>query len=550
MGALGDGLKQISQFAQPRNLARLKQANAVDPRNLVGLGYALPWLLMRGPSLGITSQMHSVAIGDKPAIYDRNGMLTWREVDRRSNQAAHLLEARGIGPKDRVACLLRNGREMVELALATQKLGVVACPLNTWAKPKELKATLRGAAPKVLVYDTAHAEQVEECAPPGVQLLYVGNDADAIEGSDPYTQELGRQPTTPPSPFTRDRGSPKVIIHTSGTTGTPKGAARNSSAAGISALANLLGVVPYRRDDVVYCPAPLFHSFGLATFTFATVLGATMILPEKFDPEESLRLIDEHRATAASFVPVMMRRIVSLDDDVKSRYDLSSLRLVMASGSVLSEDLRRAAIELFGDVLYDLYGSTEIGWVAIATPQDMRTRPKTVGKPVEGIDVAVFSSDGKRLSPGETGELYVKSEVLFEGYTSGEKKAEREGYMSIGDLGRLDEEGYLYVESRTDDMVVVGGENVYPIEVEQVIEDVPGVNEVTVFGLDDEEYGQVLVAFAVGTASPGDIEKACKAELASYKVPRRIEVVDELPRTSTGKVLKRELVAELRDRKG
>ncbi|MDQ3951554.1 MAG: AMP-binding protein [Actinomycetota bacterium] len=547
MSGLSDGLKQISQFVQPRNLQRLKEANALGPKNLLGLGYALPWLLMRGPSLGITSQMHSLSLGDKPALYDRDGMLTWRELDRRSNQAAHLLEARGIGPADRVAVLLRNGREMVELAIATQKLGIVACPLNTWAKPKELKATLKNADPSILVYDTAHAEQVEECAPPGLRLMYVGNAGDALEGSDPYHQELGRQPASPPAPFTRDRGTPKVIIHTSGTTGTPKGAARNASAAGISALANLLAVVPYSRDDVIYCPAPLFHSFGLATFTFATVLGATLILPEKFDPEESLRLIDEHRATAASFVPVMMRRIVSLDDDVKERYDMSSLRIVMASGSVLSEDLRKASIELFGDVLYDLYGSTEIGWVAIATPEDMRARPKTVGKPVEGIDVAIISPDGEKLPPGETGELYVKSDILFEGYTSGEAKAEREGYMSIGDLGRLDEEGYLYVESRSDDMVVVGGENVYPIEVEQVIEDVPGVNEVTVFGLEDEEYGHVLVAFVVGNVSEEDVSVACKKELASYKVPRRIEVVDDLPRTSTGKVLKRELVEQLRN---
>ncbi|HEX2057815.1 MAG TPA: AMP-binding protein [Actinomycetota bacterium] len=550
MSAFGDGLKQISQFVQPRNLQRLKEANALGPKNLLGLGYALPWLLMRGPSLGITSQMHALSLGDKPALYDREGMLTWRELDRRANQAAHLLEARGIGPRDRVAVLLRNGREWVELALATQKLGIVACPLNTWAKPKELKATLENARPSILVYDTAHAGQVKECAPTGLPLLYVGNGGDALEGSDPYHQELGRQPTSPPAPFTRERGTPKVIIHTSGTTGTPKGASRNASAAGISALANLLAVVPYSRDDVVYCPAPLFHSFGLATFTFATVLGMTLILPEKFDPEESLRLIDEHRATAASFVPVMMRRIVSLDDDVKSKYDMSSLRIVMASGSVLSEDLRKAAIELFGDVLYDLYGSTEIGWVAIATPQDMRQRPKTVGKPVEGIDVAIFSPGGDKLPPGETGELFVKSEILFEGYTSGEAKAERDGYMSIGDLGRLDEDGYLYVESRSDDMVVVGGENVYPIEVEQVIEDVPGVNEVTVFGLEDEEYGQVLVAFVVGKASAEDVRTACKNELASYKVPRRIEVVDELPRTSTGKVLKRELVEQLRNSKG
>lgn len=549
MGALSEGLKTISQFVQPRNLERLKEANALGPKNLIGLGYALPWLLMRGPSLGITSQMHSMSLGDKPALHDRDGMLTWRELDRRSNQAAHLLQSRGIGPNDRVAMLLRNGREWVEVALATQKLGVAAVPLNTWAKPKELKATLKGANPNLLVYDTAHADLVEECAPAGVPLVYVGSSAGAIEGSDPYHQELGRLPSSPPAPFTRDRGSPKVIIHTSGTTGTPKGATRNAAATGVSALANLLAVVPYSRDDVIYCPAPLFHSFGLMTFTFATVLGATLVLPEKFDPEESLRLIDEHRATAASLVPVMMRRIVMLDDDVKAKYDTSSLRIVLASGSVLSEDLRKASIELFGDVLYDLYGSTEIGWVAIARPEDMRTRPKTVGKPVEGNEIAVFSPDGEKVPPGETGELYIKSDMLFEGYTSGDAKDERDGYTSIGDLGRLDEEGYLYVESRSDDMVVVGGENVYPIEVEQVIEDVPGVNEVTVFGLEDDEYGHVLVAFVVGKVSEDDVRAACKKELASYKVPRRIEVVDELPRTSTGKVLKRELVEQLRNEK-
>ena len=549
MGALGDGIKTISQFVQPRNLQALKSANAVGPKNLIGLGYALPWLLMRGPSLGITSQMHSMSLGDKPALHDRDGTLTWRELDRRSNQAAHLLEGRGIGPNDRVAMLLRNGREWVEVALATQKLGVTVVPLNTWAKPKELKATLKGADPSLLIYDTAHSEQVEECARPGLPLLYVGNAGDAIDGSEPYHQELGRQPSSPPAPFTRDRGSPKIIIHTSGTTGTPKGATRNASTTAVSALAGLLSVVPYSRDDVIYCPAPLFHSFGLMTFTFATVLGATLVLPEKFEPEESLRLIEEHRATAASFVPVMMRRMVSLDDDVRAKYDMSSLRIVLASGSVLSEDLRKAAIELFGDVLYDLYGSTEIGWVAIARPEDMRARPKTVGKPVQGNEIVVFSPDGERLPPGRTGELYIKSDMLFEGYTSGDAKDERDGYTSIGDLGKLDEDGYLYVESRTDDMVVVGGENVYPIEVEQVIEDVAGVNEVTVFGLEDDEYGHVLVAFAVGSASTEDIRAACKKELASYKVPRRIEVVDELPRTSTGKVLKRELVEQLRKAK-
>jgi fatty-acyl-CoA synthase len=397
----------------------------------------------------------------------------------------------------------------------------------------------------MLVYDTKHAEQVQECAHQGIPLVYVGDEKDALPDSISYEELIGDQSTRPPPPFTRDRGSPKVVIHTSGTTGTPKGAERNASAAGIGTLANLLDRVPYRRDDIVFCPAPLFHSFGLATFTFAAALGATLVLPEQFDPEGSLKLIEEQKATAASFVPVMIKRIVSLDDEVKKKYDLSSLRVVLASGSAMSPELRQAAMELFGDVLYDLYGSTEIGWATIATPEDMKTKPKTVGRPVDGIEVAVFSESGDRMPDGETGELFIKSSILFEGYTSGESKDEREGYMSIGDLGYLDEDGHLFIEGRADDMVVVGGENVYPIEIEELIESMDGVDEAAVLGVKDDEYGEVLAAFVVGSASRDQVQSACKKDLASYKVPKRVEILDELPRTSTGKVLKRELIEKL-----
>lgn len=513
----------------------------MDPKAPLAIARALPWLLGRGPSLGIVSKMHSVVLGDKPAIHDRHGSLTWRELDERANRAAHMLEAFGLEGGDRVAMVLRNGREMIEVTLGAQKLGIVACPLNTWAKTKELRAIFEQVDPKLLVYDTRHQEQVDEVVPEDLVRVVVGNGSDAMD----YEATLAEQAAAPPRPFTRNSGTAKVVIHTSGTTGKPKGAARDSSAAGLGTLANLLGRVPYRRDDVFLCPAPLFHSFGLATATFAIALGSTLVLPDSFDPEDCLALIERQRCTAASFVPVMIRRIVALDDSIKSRYDLSSLRIVMASGSVLSVDLRRAATRLFGDVLYDLYGSTEIGWVAIATPEDMTAKPKTVGKAVDGINVAVFSKDGDRLGTNETGELYVKSKILFEGYTSGESKDEREGYMAIGDLGRVDDDGYLFLESRSDDMVVVGGENVYPIEVEQVIESVAGVDEVTVLGVQDEEYGEVLAAFVVGTAEVDTIRKTCDAELASYKVPRRIEVLDELPRTATGKVLKGELIESL-----
>jgi acyl-CoA synthetase (AMP-forming)/AMP-acid ligase II len=550
MSALLEGLNQLKDMANPRVMKRLREAGVVSPKSPLAVAKAFPWLIGRGPSLGILTQMNAVTLRDKTALVDRNGSVTWRELDLRANRAANLLADLGLRGHDRIALLLRNGCEMIEATLGAQKLGVVACPLNTWAKTKELESTLAGSRARVLVYDTAHADQVRECLPPGVRLFHVGADAAALEGSQAWDKALVPRDESPPAPFTRDRGSAKVVIHTSGTTGTPKGAQRDASAAGVGALANLITVVPYRRDDVVLCPAPLFHSFGLATFAVSTAIGATMVLPERFDPEESLELIETHRATAASLVPVMIKRITSLPKEVRDRYDLSSLRVLLASGSAMSPELRSAARDTFGDVLYDLYGSTEIGWVTIATPEDMRAKPKTVGRPVPGIDIAVFGENGEKLPAGQTGELFIKSDILFEGYTSGESKAERSGYMSIGDVGHLDEDGHLFIEGRADDMVIVGGENIYPIEIEEVIEAIDGVDEAAVLGVDDDEYGEVLAAFVVGDVSGEEVAKVCKKELASFKVPRRIEKLDELPRTSTGKVIKRELLARLSGAEG
>ncbi|MEA2447261.1 MAG: fatty-acyl-CoA synthase [Actinomycetota bacterium] len=540
-----DGLKQVGDLAHPRTVKRLLGAGLFSARSPFALATALPYLLGRGPSLGILSQMNAVALRSKIAIHDRDGSITFGELDQEANRVSYALRRAGLKGGDRFGLLMRNGRHMAAVAFGAQKAGYIACPLNTWAKTKELKAVLENLEPTMLFYDTAHSDEVQKVVSEDMTIVHVGDPSKAAPNSVSFEEFIEDAPPTPPFPLTRDRGSAKVIIQTSGTTGTPKGASRDASAAGIGALANLLGSVPYRRDDIVFCPAPLFHSFGLATFTFATALGATLVLPPKFDPEESLALIEEHGATVASFVPVMMRRIVSLPDKVKKKYDLSSLRIVIASGSVLSQDLKNEARKLFGDVLYDLYGSTEIGWVAIATPEDIEKKPRSVGKPVDGIEIGVFSEDGEQLPTGETGELYVKSKVLFEGYTSGESKDERDGYMSIGDLGKLDEDGYLYVESRSDDMVVVGGENVYPVEVEEVIENIEGVNEVTVLGVEDDEYGHVLAAFVVGNVTPEKVKSACKSELASFKVPRKVKVVKELPRTSTGKVLKRELAEQI-----
>ncbi|MFN2525796.1 MAG: AMP-binding protein, partial [Actinomycetota bacterium] len=422
-----EALKTLGELLDPRVTKRLYDAGAIDVRTPITIARSLPWLMGRGPTLGISSKMHAYSLPDKPAIHDRRGTLTWKELDHRANQAARAFESLGFGAGGNIALMLRNGREFAETILGTQKIGARSSPLNTWAKPKELKTTIVNSRPSALIYDTAHTDQVRAAVPEGLPLFFVGDPSTAIEGSEAYEELLRGQDSTPPPPFTRSRGEAKVVIHTSGTTGTPKGAARGTSAAGLGALSHLLRVIPFHRDDTIVVPAPMFHSFGLAAFVFATALGSTMVLPEKFEPQETLSLIERHRATSLSVVPVMIRRIVDLDPEVRNKYDLSSLRIVLASGSVLSEDLRRAAIQVFGPVLYDLYGSTEAGWIAIATPQDLRIKPRSVGKPTPGIDVAIFSDDGRRLPPGVTGEIHVKSDVLFEGYTSGETKGQREG---------------------------------------------------------------------------------------------------------------------------
>lgn len=540
---MAGGLKQLTDLMRPHTIRKLVEAGALDIRSPLAVAGTFPWLVGRGPSLGIVSQMHALTMGGRPALIDGSGAITWRELDGAANACARALERAGIRPKDKVGLLTRNGRHAVIVLLATQKLGIICCPLNTWAKPKELKAIAENVDPALVVYDTSHADQVSAAIPDGISVVHVGRDSDAIEGSVSWEGFIDGCSTRPLAPVTLDRGLAKVVIQTSGTTGTPKGAARDVSQSGLGALANLLDAVPYKREDRILCPAPLFHSFGLATMSFALGLGATVILPRKFDPIETLRMIDEHGATAVSLVPVMIRRIVSLPDADKKRFDLSSLRILLASGSAMSHDLKTAAAELFGEVVYDLYGSTEVGWVAIARPEDIKTHPASVGRPATGVEIAIFDNDGERVRDGSTGEIHVRSDTIFEGYTSGDSKAQRDGFVSIGDLGRLDENGFLYVESRSDDMVVIGGENVYPIEIEGVIESLPGVTEVSVQGIPDPEYGHVLAAFVVGDATEEEVVEACKEELASYKVPRAVRFLPELPRNATGKVLKRELVA-------
>jgi acyl-CoA synthetase (AMP-forming)/AMP-acid ligase II len=293
--------------------------------------------------------------------------------------------------------------------------------------------------------------------------------------------------------------------------------------------------------------APLFHSWGFAHFTLGLALRSTYVLRRKFDPEETLRATAESGATALVVVPVMMQRILELPEETIRNHDLSALRVTAASGSALPGELATTWMDTFGENLYNLYGSTEVAWATIATPEDLRAAPGTAGKPPRGTVVKIVDQDaGRELEAGDTGRIFVGNEMAFDGYTGGGGKDEYKGLLSSGDVGHFDQEGRLFIDGRDDEMIVSGGENVFPREVEDLLADYESVKEVAVIGVDDDEFGQRLKAFVVlgdgGDATEEDLKKHVKSNLAGYKVPREVEFLDELPRNATGKVLKRELV--------
>jgi fatty-acyl-CoA synthase len=336
----------------------------------------------------------------------------------------------------------------------------------------------------------------------------------------------------------------KALILTSGTTGTPKGASRKQPQS-LDPVAALLEQIPLKARERTMIAAPMFHSWGFAHFTLAMGLCSTIVLKRKFDPEATLSLTAQHECTGLVVVPVMLQRIMELDDEVLRRYDLSRLKAVPVSGSALPPAISERWMNLFGDNLYNLYGSTEVAWATIATPADLRAAPGTAGRPPRGTVVRLYDEDGRPVAPGQTGRIFVGNELAFEGYTGGGNKDAIDGLLSSGDVGHFDEGGRLFIDGRDDDMIVSGGENVFPGEVEDLLAGHEAVAEAAVFGVADADFGQRLKAVIVvrdgHELGADEVKRFVKSNLAGYKVPRDVDFVVELPRTSTGKVLKREL---------
>ncbi|NYG55591.1 AMP-binding protein [Nocardioides perillae] len=505
------------------------------PRTLLGLAKVLKdW--GTGPAGGFASL--ALRHPDRPGLVDELGTLTFGEVHLRSNALARGLRELGVGEGDGVAVMCRNHRGFVDVSIAAAKLGADVLYLNTAFSGPQLVEVLEREGPTVVVHDEEFTDLLAEAATAHRLLAWTDAEpADDVVTLERLVRSGDEADLDPPERHGR------IVILTSGTTGTPKGAPRNE--AGVDAAVALLSRMPLRFGWRTHVAAPLFHTWGFAHLALGMLLGSTVVLRRRFEPEEFLRTVESERCDSVVVIPVMLQRVLGLPEEVLSRADLGHVKVVASSGSALAGDLATRWMDRFGDHLYSTYGSTEVAYASIATPEDLREAPGTAGRPPYATIVKILDEQGREVPRGTTGRIFVGNGLLFEGYTGGGHKEVVDGLMSSGDVGRIGDDDRLYVEGRDDDMIVSGGENVFPQEVEDCLARHEAVAEAAAVGVDDDEFGKRLRAFVAlrdgAECTEEDLKAWVKQNLARYKVPREVVFLDELPRNATGKVLKREL---------
>ncbi|WP_280397751.1 acyl-CoA synthetase [Nocardia carnea] len=480
---------------------------------------------------------------DSPAIVDEKGELTFRALDEQSNAFGRGLAERGLQAGDVVAILARDHRGMVLSMLTAGKLGLRAVLMNTgFAKPQFADVAEREKV-KAVLHDSEFFELMSAIPESVPRILTWVDEAHGADPAIPTVESVSAGQSTAPLAAPRKPGG--TVILTSGTTGTPKGAPRDKVSPFISA--QFIDRVPLPSNGTMVMAAPIFHGTGLSQFSLGLGLGNRVIFQQRrFDPELTLANIERYRADSLIVVPTMLQRILDQPREILDRYDVSSLRVIFAAGSAIPPDVVVRTGEYFGDVLYNLYGSTECAVITVATPEELRAAPTTAGRPPVGVRIALYDENRKRITePGVTGTIFIDNPHAFKAYTDGRTKEQVDGMMSTGDVGHLDEQGLLFIDGRDDDMIVSGGENVFPQEVEHLIANRPDVLEAAVVGVDDRDYGKRLRAVVVpgpdSARDPQEIKDYVKANLARYKVPREVIFLDELPRNATGKLLRKPL---------
>jgi acyl-CoA synthetase (AMP-forming)/AMP-acid ligase II/uncharacterized protein YndB with AHSA1/START domain len=474
------------------------------------------------------------------AVIDERGELTFAELDRRTTRLANGLAQYGVRPGRRVALICRNHAGMVESVVACGKLGADVLLLNTGLSADQVAKVIQHHRPVVLLGDDEFVPLFHQLPVnlPWISTWSVHPGETSLDTV--IDQAPARTIKAPVNPG-------KIIVLTSGTTGTPKGARRRNPR-GISTAAALLSRIPLRAGERMLVSAPLFHTWGLAAMQLGMVLHATLVLQRRFDPVSALGAIATEKCTSMFAVPIMLQRVLDVPERIRARYDTSSLKVVASSGSALPGSFVTAFMDSFGDVLYNLYGSTEVSWASIAGPTDLRSAPTTAGRTPIGTRVGILDPTGRPVPPGVIGRICVGNDMLFEGYTNGTRNEVHDELMVTGDTGYLDADGRLFISGRDDDMIISGGENVFPRPIEELLLTLPGVLDVAVVGVPDREFGQRFAAYIAvrqgSRLSAGRVREYVHDHLPRYAVPRDVFFLDDLPRNATGKVVKRLLTSD------
>ncbi|MEZ0579052.1 acyl-CoA synthetase [Nocardioides sp. MH1] len=531
--------RRASQEALYASWAFRRGVIGIDPPwKVAQLGAAL-W---RHGMLGAIPAMASIRHGrDQAAVIDELGTMTYGELDDAVNALANHWLSLGLGPGDGVSILARNHRWFLVATYAAARCGTRIVLLNTDFAGPQIRDVAAREGTDFLVHDDEYGDLLAEVGTRLGRLRAWTEDA-TERGADTLAGVVANGDS---SPAPRAGQEPKIVLLTSGTTGTPKGAPRAAEGRSLAPIGALLSKVPFEAKGTVVLPAPMFHTLGFAQALLNGGLGATLVVRRRFDPALVLQDLSDHRATGMVAVPVMLQKMAELGEDAFAEADLTHLKAIFVAGSQLGAELAVRATALFGPVLHNMYGSTEVAYATIATPEDLAAEPGCVGRPVLGTTVKLFDDRGREVPTGTTGRIFVGNDFQFEGYTGGGDKDRIDGLMSTGDVGHFDAAGRLFVDGRDDDMIVSGGENVFPGEIEELLFGHEAVREAAAIGVPDERFGQRLRAFVVlhdgAELTADDVKAYVAGNLARYKTPRDVVFLDELPRNPTGKVLKREL---------
>ena len=493
-------------------------------------------------------KIHAANSPDAIALQWRDRKITFGELNAEMDQLALGLRRRGLGRGSSVVLMMRNRPEFIALQSGAARIGAAAVSVSWRSTAAELVYLATHCGAKAIFFEADLAATVAEAKKslPSIlakNFIAVGGDVEGGASFDEIRSGGGE--------FVQEKGvedDAAIVIYTSGTTGKPKGAVRKFPKDALPAFLRFIAETPLRCDDVHLVTCPLYHSTAIGFMSMSLILGATCVLMDEFKPEPFLEHVQRFGVTTTAIVPTMLHRVMALGPDVLAKYDVRTMRAIFSGGAPLPGPLGTAVMDHFGDILFNFYGATETSLVTLAKPADLRAAPWTIGKAVPGNEIRLLDDAGREVPEGQVGELYARNKMLVDGYhkdNDATQASMNDGFFSVGDLARRDRDGRYFLEGRKRDMIISGGVNVYPAEVEGALESHPDVAEAAVVGVPDVEWGERVRAFVVArpstTLDDAALKLWCRERLAGPKVPREFVFLDALPRNPTGKVLKREL---------